>query len=126
MALSRIWSAFIIVAILVAGYRCFFAGDKQIFSRMVTGKADETYTTIHYKMVGDPAASGMRSKEDYTGYLAGYGYTLADSVNAPTVLLTDNPTADSIAVLKGMYPAAQVYTYRAVQAKLVKKADGII
>ena len=31
MALSRIWSAFIIVAILVAGFKCFFLGESQIF-----------------------------------------------------------------------------------------------
>ena len=39
MALSRIWSAFIIIAILVAGVR-FLAvdGDQQIFTQMVIGK----------------------------------------------------------------------------------------
>lgn len=39
MALSRIWSAFIIVAITVAGVKCFFFGDAQIFTWMVSGKA---------------------------------------------------------------------------------------
>lgn len=39
MALSRIWSAFIIIAILVAGFK-FLAvdGDQQIFTQMVIGK----------------------------------------------------------------------------------------
>jgi spore maturation protein SpmA len=37
MALSRIWSAFIIVAIIVAAVKCFFLGDMQLFSWMVTG-----------------------------------------------------------------------------------------
>ncbi|MBC7510702.1 MAG: spore maturation protein, partial [Ferruginibacter sp.] len=41
MALSRIWSAFIIVAITVAGIKCFFFGDSQIFSWMVSGKASD-------------------------------------------------------------------------------------
>ncbi|MEP7279596.1 MAG: nucleoside recognition domain-containing protein [Bacteroidota bacterium] len=41
MVLSRIWSAFIIVAIVVAGIKCFFLGDTQIFSWMVTGKATD-------------------------------------------------------------------------------------
>ncbi len=41
MALSRIWSAFIIIAILVAGIKCFFFGDTQIFSLMVSGKASD-------------------------------------------------------------------------------------
>lgn len=41
MALSRIWSAFIIVAIVVAGIKCFFFGDSEIFNWMVIGKADD-------------------------------------------------------------------------------------
>lgn len=41
MALSRIWSAFIIIAVLVAGVRCFFYGESQIFSWMVIGKASD-------------------------------------------------------------------------------------
>lgn len=41
MALSRIWSAFIIVAILVASVKCFFFGQTEIFSWMVIGKADD-------------------------------------------------------------------------------------
>lgn len=39
MALSRIWSAFIIIAITVAGIKCFLLGDTHIFTLMVTGKA---------------------------------------------------------------------------------------
>ena len=39
MALSRIWSAFIIIAIFVAGVKCFFFGETQIFTWMISGKA---------------------------------------------------------------------------------------
>jgi spore maturation protein SpmA/spore maturation protein SpmB len=41
MALSRIWSAFIIIAIIVAGIKCFFFGDTHIFTWMVSGKASD-------------------------------------------------------------------------------------
>lgn len=41
MALSRIWSGFIVVAILVACIKCFFLGQTEIFSWMVVGKADD-------------------------------------------------------------------------------------
>ncbi|RZJ74008.1 MAG: spore maturation protein, partial [Flavobacterium sp.] len=41
MALSRIWSGFIIIAIVVAGVKCFFFGQTEIFSWMVVGKADD-------------------------------------------------------------------------------------
>jgi spore maturation protein SpmA/spore maturation protein SpmB len=41
MALGRIWSAFIIVAIVVASIKCFFLGQTEIFNWMVIGKADD-------------------------------------------------------------------------------------
>lgn len=41
MALSRIWSGFIVIAILVAAVKCFFFGQNEIFSWMVIGKADD-------------------------------------------------------------------------------------
>ena len=41
MALSRIWSAFIIVAIVVACFKCFFLGQTEIFNWMVIGKASD-------------------------------------------------------------------------------------
>jgi spore maturation protein SpmA/spore maturation protein SpmB len=49
MALSRIWSAFIIVAVLAALYACLARPDgKTIFNRMVTGKAGDTSYTVQY------------------------------------------------------------------------------
>jgi spore maturation protein SpmA len=42
MALSRIWSAFIIVSILVGAIKFIFTGEKQVFSAMVTGKRGDT------------------------------------------------------------------------------------
>lgn len=38
MALSRIWSAFILVSLAVAASKWIFLGDAEIFSRMVTGE----------------------------------------------------------------------------------------
>ncbi|HVW62795.1 MAG TPA: nucleoside recognition domain-containing protein, partial [Puia sp.] len=43
MALSRIWAAFIIISVLVAGIKYVFSpADKDIFSVMVIGKAKDT------------------------------------------------------------------------------------
>jgi spore maturation protein SpmA/spore maturation protein SpmB len=43
MALSRIWAAFILISIAVAGIRyAFIPADKEIFSSMVTGRAGDT------------------------------------------------------------------------------------
>eukprot|EP01132_Coremiostelium_polycephalum_P013325 gene13325-16243_t len=41
MALSRIWSAFILVAIVVASIKCFFLGQSEIFNWMIIGKAGD-------------------------------------------------------------------------------------
>lgn len=57
MALSRIWSAFIIVAVLAALYACLARPDgKTIFNRMVTGKAGDTSYTIQYDSGAAPQA----------------------------------------------------------------------
>ena len=42
MALSRIWSAFIIIAILVAGIKFITGAEPQVFASMVTGKKGDT------------------------------------------------------------------------------------
>ncbi len=126
MALSRIWSAFIIVAVLVAASKAFFSGDTKIFSNMVAGKADDVYDTVRYVMAGSPQSSGITSREGFAKYLAGYAYVPADSAHPANVIISDNVNNDSVALLKSINPNVQVFTYRSVQSKLVKKADGII
>lgn len=116
MALSRIWSAFIIIAITVAGYKCFFGGDNTIFNRMVTGKADDAYDTVYYQMTGTPQSAGFVSEESFVKYIGAYGYKPADSAHPATIFITDNYTAVN----------SNTYTYQSIQPKLTKKADGII
>ncbi len=54
MSLSRIWSAFIIIAILTAGIKAFvFPDNKSIFSTMVSGKSGDT---IKIRMVSVDAS----------------------------------------------------------------------
>ena len=125
MALSRIWSAFILVAIAVAASKWLFSGDTGIFSRMVTGKADDPYDSVSYVTVGSPQSGGMTA-ETFSTYIGGYGYRLADATHPARVLITDNANADSVRMLKAANPGLNVYTYRSIQAQLVKKADGII
>jgi spore maturation protein SpmA/spore maturation protein SpmB len=47
MALSRIWSGFILVAIFVASIKCFFFGQTEIFNWMIIGKADDPGNPLH-------------------------------------------------------------------------------
>ncbi|MEX1188212.1 MAG: nucleoside recognition domain-containing protein [Bacteroidia bacterium] len=58
MALSRIWSAFILVSLAVASFKWIVLGDVEIFSRMVTGEGNGMIDTtilsvnIAIKLVG--------------------------------------------------------------------------
>lgn len=51
MALSRIWSLFILISITIAGYQCFVLGNEEIFSKMVTstdtGIIDTSTTAVN-------------------------------------------------------------------------------
>lgn len=123
MALSRIWSAFIIIAIAVAGFKCFIADDNSIFTRMVTGKADDAQDTVYYKAAGTPA-SGFHSVENFHSYIAAYGYKEADSIHTATVIVANS--AQEAAVLQAQYPQAERYSYQSIQYHLTKRADGII
>jgi hypothetical protein len=53
MSLSRIWSAFILTAILVAAFRFIFSNSQDdIFGRMVTGTSKDEFK---YVTIGDSA-----------------------------------------------------------------------
>lgn len=70
MALSRIWAAFIIVAILAASLQATFSPDKSdIFNRMVVGKSGDTSKTVAIDSASQPAiAQSLNSvKEIKTG-----------------------------------------------------------
>ena len=100
MALSRIWSAFIIIAFLVAGIK-MVGGDEKIFSRMVIGKSSDKYDSVYYVATGSPLAQGLSPK--YADFLKEYGYYKADSINKASVVLTDNLAGDSISLIQSQY-----------------------
>ncbi|HYD20981.1 MAG TPA: hypothetical protein VEB40_05855, partial [Flavipsychrobacter sp.] len=124
MALSRIWAAFIIIAITVAGYKCFFAGDNKIFTRMVTGKADDAYTSVYYVAVGETDQASTR--QEFLTHIGNYGYLPADSAHPAGIIISNNTAADSVRILQAMYPGAEVRSYEEVRSKLPRHVDGII
>ena len=123
MALSRIWSAFIIIAVLVAGIR-MIGGDKAIFNRMVVGKSSDPYDSVYYVGIGSPLNQKLSPR--YRDFLKEYGYAKRDSAHQATILLTDNLSHDSVAIVKALNPAISVYTYASIQSKLQRKSDGVI
>lgn len=123
MVLSRIWSAFIIIAFLVAGFR-MVQGDEQIFTRMVTGKSSDKYDSVFYYGTGNPTTMALSDK--YADFLKEYGYYKTTDLQKATVVLTDAVTADSATILKVSHPHLKSYTYITIQKKLERKVDGII
>jgi spore maturation protein SpmA/spore maturation protein SpmB len=123
MALSRIWSAFVIIAITVAIAR-MIGGDDKIFTRMVVGKSSDKYDSVFYVSVGSAQSMGLSAK--YNDLLKEYGYFKADTISKATVLLTDNLSNDSVSLLQQVKPALKTFTYASVQKKLVRKVDGIV
>jgi len=125
MALSKIWSAFILIAILVAGYKTI-NGDSKILSRMVTGKVDDACDTVYYHIVSDVPKSIAADKDAYEKYLLGFGYKTEDSIHAATLLLANNSSNDSIAILKSSNASLQIFSFKELQWKLVRRTDGLI
>jgi spore maturation protein SpmA/spore maturation protein SpmB len=123
MVLSRIWSAFIVIAILVACIR-MISGDQKIFTRMVVGKSSDKNDSVFYASVGSPLNQKLSSK--YADFLKEYGYFKADSLHKPAVLLTDDINRDSVKILQAVSPGIKTYTYVSVQKKLQRNVDGII
>lgn len=66
MALSRIWSAFIIIALLTAtGKFLFEPGQQHIFSTLVTGKSSDTVSsrTVDYALLPANVQSQLQNKD---------------------------------------------------------------
>ena len=70
MALSRIWSAFIIVAIGVALFKCVYFGNTDLFSWMVTGKADDVANPLKVDGVIPTCKSAVDLCINLTGVMA--------------------------------------------------------
>jgi spore maturation protein SpmA/spore maturation protein SpmB len=123
MALSKIWSFFIIIAFAVAGIK-MVVGDEKIFTRMVVGKSSDKYDSIFYVAVGTPVNQKLSPK--YADFLKEYGYYKTDDTKKASVLLTDNLLSDSVTIINAFNPALKNYTYISIQKKLTRKVDGII
>jgi spore maturation protein SpmA/spore maturation protein SpmB len=123
MVLSRIWSAFVIIAVLVAVVR-MLGGDQKIFTRMVVGKSSDKYDSVYYYGIGSPLNQGLSPR--YADFLKEYGYFRTDSIKQASIVLTDNLQSDSLTLVSGINPGINKHTYVSVQRLLVRKVDGII
>ena len=85
------------------------------------------YDSVSYVLAGSPEAAGYTSRDGFVKYLGGYGYQVADSVRtAASDYCRNDAGIRFCSLLQAAMPAAQLYTYRSIQNKVVRKADGII
>lgn len=103
MALSRIWAAFIIVAILAATFQCVFIKDNtDIYSRMVVGKSGDTSQT---KVADTTAMSAimlqtLQGGKTYTDGITKYSrnadgaYVSYKQLNADGIIATAKTSVD--------------------------------
>jgi spore maturation protein SpmA/spore maturation protein SpmB len=70
MALSRIWSAFIIVAIVVACIKCFFFGQSDIFNWMVIGKSSDPANPLKLDGIIETCSIAVKLCIELVGTLA--------------------------------------------------------
>ncbi len=120
MALSRIWSAFIIVALLVASYHFIFNSSRDdVFGRMVTGTSKDEFK---YVAIGDSATVASLSKE-----MKEYGYVLQTNADKETkYIVSANVAADTVLKLQKNFTSARAVTYTYIQARKQKMMDGVI
>src|SRR5215471_6509124 len=107
MALSRIWSAFIIISVIVAAYHWLGQGNETIFNKMVVGRADDSYP---YVMVGaNNGDTSAKAKSDFAAQIKPFGFVQKDSAKDARYIITDDANSDTIRALKRINPDVTVH-----------------
>src|SRR6185503_10010937 len=123
MSLSRIWTAFIIISVLVAAYQWILRGNDVVFNKMVVGKADETYPYVTIGAYnGDTSAA---AKTVFANEVKYFGFVKKDSVKDAKYIITDDPNADTIKTLKKNSPDLTIFTYSHAKNLDIRPVDGI-
>src|ERR1041385_5356393 len=107
MALSRIWSAFIIVSIVVAAIKWIGWNDTDVFNRMVVGKADDSYG---YYIIGDPATAGI-SRDSFVKKMNAVSFSQNDKATTSKYLFANDLSSDSIRILKNQNSGLILMTF---------------
>lgn len=120
MALSRIWSAFIIVALSVACFQFFFNSSRDdIFGRLVTGTSKDEFKFV--------SVSDSASTADITRQMKEYGYVFQKEADKETkYIIAGSAGSDSANTIQSRFPAARIVEPGYILGKKQKPVDGII
>lgn len=128
MALSRIWSAFIIIAISIAAFKCFFiVTQDDIFGRMVTGTSKDVNT---YYTEGSPVVYGYPTLDSFEKRAAFYSFERKKNpkdLKDVNFFITDNPNSDTAKLIrsKDSLSTVRIFTYGQIANRFQKPVDGI-
>jgi spore maturation protein SpmA len=125
MALSRIWSAFIIISLSVGAYHFLFNNSRDdVFGRMVTGTAKDEFK---YVAIGDVSKYGRPSIDSFSKEMNDFGFKKQDKVSDDCkYLVTDNLLADTVTKLTRQFASLRAVDYSYLLGKKQKPVDGII
>lgn len=124
MALSRIWSAFIIIAILVAGIKTFFVfGQDETFGRMFTGAAKDEF---NYIAVGNPSKYGFSDIDGFAKKVDYFSFKRKDKPEDCRFVVTDDLAADTVQKIIAKNSLIRPVSYDFILNRLQKPVDGII
>ncbi|MFN8305129.1 MAG: nucleoside recognition domain-containing protein [Ferruginibacter sp.] len=120
MALSRIWSAFIIIAISVAGYHFFFNSSRDdVFSRMMTGTSKDEFKYV--SLLDSTSTAGIHAQ------MKDYSYVLQKEADKETrYILADASLQDSAARIQSKFAASRIVTASYILGRKQKPIDGVI
>lgn len=124
MALSRIWSAFIIVALLVAGIQFVFNRSKDdIFGRMVSGSSSDEFK---YVAIGD-ITKYRPTIDSFKREMEPFGFRKQDTVDKNTkYIITDNVNSDTVAALSKRFTSVRAVDYGYALGRKQKPVDGVL
>jgi spore maturation protein SpmA/spore maturation protein SpmB len=120
MALSRIWSAFIIIALTVAAFTFISKPNRDdIFGRMVSGTSKDEYK---YISLLDSASTANLAKD-----IKDYGYVNQKEADKETkFIIATAALKDSAAVLQAKYTGARIVEASYFEDRKQKPVDGVI
>ncbi len=120
MALSRIWSSFIIVAILIAGYNyAFNKGRDDIFIRMVSGTSKDEFKVV--SLLDSASTAGLSAQ------MKDYGYNFQKEADKETrYIIYEEANRDSAVKLQSKFASARLVTPDFILARKQKPVDGVI
>lgn len=124
MALTRIWSAFILIAISMAIYQSFsIPGREDLFTRMVTGRSDDAQT---WYAVGPASWQGTVNADSLNRVMMPYGYKRQTSPGEASLLVYQPQQTDSVQKLLTEQPSLKSFSVAAFLNRRFKPADGIV